>query len=547
MKPWFRLIIFGLVLWLSLLLSACIGPNPQPQTSLPKVPQHVMLPASDRADPNGTLVMALSGDPTFFNPILYTDVESGTVADLIFNGLVRVNEKLQFVPDLAASWEVLDQGKTWIFHLRKGVRFHDGIELTADDVVFTFSKILDPKTNTVRRSDYLINGRPVRFIAVDKYTVKAELPESFSPFLSNMTMGIVPKHLLEKEDINTSDFNRKPIGTGPFKFVEYKPSDHVDLVRNDNYFVHSPKLARIYFRIISDANVQLIALRRGEIDEAGIPPKDYASMIRENKVNVFMYDRLGYSYLGFNNRRPPFDDQTVRQAMAYAVDKDIIIKTVLKGLATNAYSPAHPVSWAFNANVEKFPYNPDKAKTLLLTAGYVLRNGILVKDGQPFKFTVLLTKGNPSGEKAAAIIQQQLKTIGVQMEIRLMEWSSLLKIVNSTQKPKQYDAIMMGWGLGVDPDAYSIWHSGEYPAGFNHNGYANRDVDDLLIEGRREMDQQKRKAIYANVYARIAHDQPYLFLWYPRSIVGVSRRVGGLCEPGPAGLFVNIENVFVTR
>jgi len=491
--------------------------------------------------------MTLAGDPTYFNPILYTDSESGSVVGLLFNGLIKVNEDLAIVPDLAEKWETKNNGKEWIFHLKKGVLFHDGIELTADDVVYTFQKILDTTTNTVRRSDYVINGKPIAFKKIDKYTVRCVLPETFAPFLLSMGMGIIPKHLLEKENINTADFNRNPIGTGPFKFKTYKTADNVLLVRNDTYFGRKPLLAKIYFKIISEANVRLIALRKGEIDYATVPPKDFEKIKAENKVNVFVYDQLAYTYLGYNYRKPPFSDVRVRQAIAYAVDKRWLIKSIMKDLATPVYSPSHPLLWSHNDNVNKFLYSPEKAKQLLSQAGWKLSNGILKKDGKPFVFDIYMSKGSTTAEKAATKIQQDLKKMGITMNLRVLEWSSLLKIINAPKDPKGYDAVMMAWSLGLDPDSYGIWHSSEYPKGFNHNGYKNKEVDKLLVKGRQVIDQAARKKVYARIYDLIAQDQPYLFLWSPKDVAGVSRRVGGLSKPGPAGLFVNIEDVFVTK
>lgn len=529
------------IIILSLFITAC---SKAPEK---KVEHQNILPQIENADPNGTLVLALSGEPTFFNPLLYTDSESGKVVDLVFNGLVKVDEKLEIIPDLAESWKASKDGKVWAFYLKKGIKFHDGRELTAEDVVFTFNKILDIKTNTVRRSDYIINGKPIKFSASDKYTVKAVLPEPFAPFLVRMSMGILPKHLFEKEDINKSKYNQNPVGTGPFIFVRYKTADHVKLERNENYFGRIPLLKEIFFKIIMDSNVQLIALRKGEIDMAGIQPKDLEMMETENRVNIFKYDRMLYSYFGFNCQKAPFDNVNVRRAIAYAIDKKALIETVTKGLASPAYSPTHPISWAYNPEVEKYEYNPAKAKEVLISQGWGLVDGKMVKDGQPLTFHVYIAKGSKASEKTVTMIQFFLKQIGVGLEIRILEWSSLLKIVNAVEGPKAFDSIMMAWSLGIDPDSYSIWHSSQYPKGFNHNGYVNKEVDSLLEHGRRELDREKRAQIYGRMYEVIASEQPYYFLWYPKSIAGVSRRVGGLSEPGPAGIMLNIEDVFVTK
>ncbi|MDD5382238.1 MAG: peptide-binding protein [Candidatus Margulisbacteria bacterium] len=484
-------------------------------------------------DPEGVLRFSLGGEVSVLNPILSTDTVSSAVEGVIFTGMVTFNESLEPVPDLAKSWDVSSDGKIWTFHLRRDVKWHDGVPLTADDVVFTFNSILDPKVNSVRRSDYIIDGQPIRFKAVDKYTVQAILPKPFAPFLIHAAMSIIPKHLLAGKDINTAAFNRKPVGTGPFIFKEWQTGDHVTVVRNPNYYLGKPLLKEIIYKIIPDENSALVALEAGEIDEAGIPPKDYTRMKAVKGINVYESDVLLYTYLGFNLANPKFTDKRVRQALAYATDKKQLVNLILRGLGTPAYAPSAPISWAYSDRVPKYQYDPEKAKKLLKEAG--------VKD---LEFTILVNQGNKEREKAAVILQQQYKKIGVKVKIRVMEWSAILKIVNANKDPKDFEAVIMGWSLGLDPDGYSIWHSSQYPQGFNFIKYKDPLVDKLLEEGRTTVDKGKRKQIYAKLWKAIAEDQPYVFLWYPKAIAGVNDRVGGLSKPGPAGLFLHIEKVY---
>ena len=201
-----------------------------------------------------------------------------------------------------------------------------------------------------------------------------------------------------------------------------------------------------------------------------------------------------------------------------------------------AYCPSAPISWAYSDNVEKYPYDPEKAKQLLKEAG-----------AENLEFTCLVNQGNKEREKAAIILQQQYKKIGVKMNLRELEWSALLKIINKPSAPKDFDAVIIGWSLGLDPDSYSIWHSSQYPQGFNFIKYQNRRVDHLLEVGRTTMEKAKRKKIYAELNRLISVDQPYIFLWYPKAVSAVRDRVGGLSKPGPAGLFLNIEKVFIKK
>jgi len=517
------------LLLLLMLAAGCAGPGPQQAKS-------IRLPSEANADANGRLIFALAGEVSVLNPILSTDTTSSAVEGAIFTGMTRVNEKLEVVPDLAESWQVSKDGKVWTFNLRRGIQWHDGFPFTAHDVVFTFNSILNPKINSVRRSDYIIDGQPIKFKALDNFTVQAILPKPFAPFLARSGMSVIPKHLLEDKDINTADFNRQPVGTGPFKFKEWVTGDHVALVRNDNYYLGKPKLAEILYKIIPNENSILVALEAGEVDEAGIPPKDYTRMKAKAGINVFEYDSLVYTYLGFNLANPKFQDKRVRQALAYATNKKQLVSLIFKGLASPAYAPSAPISWAYNDNVPKYEYDPEKAGQLLKDAG-----------AQNLEFTILVNQGNKEREKAAVILQQQYKKVGVKVNIRVMEWSALLKIVNAPTGPKDFEAVLMGWSLGLDPDSYSIWHSSQYPRGFNFVDYNNPEVDQLLQLGRVTMDKEQRKQIYAKIWQLIADDQPYIFLWYPKSVAGIRERVGGLSEPGPAGLFLHLEDVFVTK
>ncbi|MDD5594475.1 MAG: peptide-binding protein, partial [Candidatus Margulisbacteria bacterium] len=461
-------------------------------------------------DPHGVLRFSLGGEVSVMNPILSTDSVSSAVEGAIFSGLVTVNEKLEMVPDLARSWNVSKDGKVWTFHLRDDVKWHDGVPFSSEDVKFTFDSILNPKVNSVRRSDYIIDGQPIQFKVIDKDTIQAILPRPFAPFLVNAGIGIIPQHLLADKDINTAEFNRRPVGTGPFIFKEWRPGDHVTVVANPSYYLGRPLLESIIYKEIPDENSRLVALEADEIDETDIPPKDHERLKKTKGVNVFEYDALLYTYLGFNQASPKFADRRVRQALAYATDKKQLVDLIFKGLATPAYAPSAPVSWAYSAAVPRYDYDPEKARRLLKEAGK-----------ENLNFTILVNQGNKEREKAAVILQQQYKKIGVNVNIRVMEWSALLKIVNAPKDPKDFDAVIMGWSLGLDPDAYSIWHSSQYPRGFNFVKYNNPEADKLLEAGRTAIEKSKRRQIYAKLWKSIAADQPYVFLWYPKSVVGV--------------------------
>ena len=387
---------------------------------------------------------------------------------------MKVNSDLEIEPDLAESYTISKNGLIYTIKLKPSIFFHDGHPLDAEDVVFTFQTILNPKTNTVRRSNYQINGKNIRFESIDSLTVKISLPEPFSPFLTNLTMGILPKHLLENEDINTSDFNRNPIGTGPFKFVDWRPSQYVKLERNDQYFYKKAKVPGILMKIIPDKNTARISLQKGEIDiEGGVQAKDVKLLEKETHLNLYDYYSLGYTYIGLNLTKEPFNNRQFRLALSHAINRESIVKSVLRGYGKPSILPSSEELWAYPDNtraINVYGYNPEKSKQLLMEMGYTFNesSGYFEKDGQILSFTLMTNKGNKYREKTAQIVQRFLENVGIKVSIQLMEWSAFIKVMNDTTA---FDAIIIGWGLGIDPDGYSIWHSSQFPTGFNYIGY----------------------------------------------------------------------------
>ncbi|MGE4169712.1 MAG: peptide-binding protein [Candidatus Margulisiibacteriota bacterium] len=494
-----------------------------------------------------TLTFHLSAEPGNLNPLLYTDVYSGTVCDAVFNGLLKANEDLEIVPDLAESYSVSPDGLTYTFKLKKTVTWHDGKPFTSADVLFTFKTLFDPKTNTVRRSQFIVDGKPIRFSAPDPLTVVATLPKPFAPFLSAMTQAIIPEHLLKTVDVNKAAFNRQPVGTGPFVFVEWKPGQFVTLKRNPHYFGNLAKSETLRFKIIPNTNTTLLALKKGEIDEASdLQPQDFEALQSDRNLATYKLPQLRYTYIGFNLKHPLLSQLAFRQALALAINKDAIVASVLKGYGQPAELPQSPYAWSYPKTAKAlYPYNPTESKKHLKTLGFVFnpKSGYFEKNGKPIELTLITAKDNKRSEKTAEIVQQFFKNVGVKLNIQLLEWQSFLKIITAPQDPKGYDLCMLSWSLNIDPDAYDVWHSSQYPAGFNFVAYHNPSVDQLLEQGRLTVEPEKRKVIYKKAYTQIASDLPYVFLFYPDALSAVSKQLSGLSKPGPAGLFVHLENI----
>ena len=320
------------------------------------------------------MFLHLGGEPTYLNPILSTDSPSSSVEGLIFSGLFRTNSDLELEPDLVETYKVNNEGTRYTFKIKENIKWHDGAPFTAHDVKFTFDKILDKTTNTVRRSGFILDGKPIQFNVINDHTIEALLPKPFAPFLIRMAMGILPKHLLENQDINKSSFNRAPIGTGPYKFKTWQSAQFIHLEKNPNYHFGPPNVQNIIMKIIPDSNTALLALEKGEVDESGIPAKDFSRYSDSTKINIYRYYDLVYTYLGFNLKHPFFSNTKVRKAIAYAVDKEAIVNGVLKSFGIAANIPSSPVLWSYpnEKNIPKFNHDKNKAKQLLSEAGFKL-------------------------------------------------------------------------------------------------------------------------------------------------------------------------------
>ncbi len=497
-------------------------------------------------DPN-TFVEGSIGDARRLNPVIANDSASGAINDQVFNGLVKYDKDIKLVGDLAERWKVSNGGKTITFFLRKGVKWHDGVEFTAEDCLFTYQKLIDPKVATPYSSSFtdIAKAEPI-----GKYIFRVTYKEPFSPALDSWAgMGIIPKHLLEGKDINTDEFNRHPVGTGPYKFKEWIAGQKIVLDVNNDYFEGRPNIDQFIYRIIPDSSTMFQELLSGGVDMMGLTPLQYlrkseTRRIREN-YQKFRYPSNGYTYMGYNLRSPLFSDVRVRQALAYAIDRQSIIDGVLLGLGKPCTGPFSYVSWAYNPHAKSYPYNPRLAREMLREAGWKDTNagGILEKDGMPFSFTILTNQGNNERIRTAEIIQQNLKAVGIDAKIRVMEWQAFLEQIDN----RSFDAIILGWQMSRDPDLYDIWHSSKTKKGeYNFVGYKNPEVDRLLVEGRRTFDIEKRKKIYYRIHEILAEEQPYAFLYVPDALPIVHKRFKGI-EPAPLGIMYNFIKWYVPK
>jgi peptide/nickel transport system substrate-binding protein len=385
--------------------------------------------------------------------------------------------------------------------------------------------------------------------APDRYTFRVTYKEPFSPALESWAMGVIPKHILAGKDLNTDEFNRKPVGTGPYKFKEWTAGQKIVLEANERYFEGRPNIDQYIYRIIPDSSTMFQELLFGGVDFMGLNPLQYLrkSETRRIKENYrkYRYPANAFTYMGYNLSSPLFVDKKVRQALAYAIDRQSIIDGVLMGIGRPCTGPFSHVSWAYNPKVQPYPYDPAKARHMLEDAGWKDRSGdgILEKDGRPFQFTILTNQGNNERIKASEIIQQNFKKAGIDAKIRVMEWQAFLEQIDK----RTFDAIILGWSMSRDPDLYDIWHSSKTKKGeYNFIGYKNTEVDRLLVEGRRVFDVEKRKAIYYRIHEILADEQPYAFLYVPDATPIVHKRFKGI-EVAPLGIMYNFNTWYVPK
>ncbi len=496
----------------------------------------------------GTIVQGSIGDASNLIPMLATDATSASIADLIYAGLVRYDKDLNLVGDLAKSWKISDDGLVITFYLHKNVRWQDGTPFTAYDVLFGFKTITNPKTPTAYAGDFM---EVKKAEVLDPYTFRVTYKQPFAPALSSWgDIVVLPRHLLKGKDITKTPLARHPVGLGPFKLKSWVTQERIELVENPTYFRGRPYLDRYVMRVIPDPATMFLELKTGGIDWMGLSPIQYArqtntKFFKEN-FKKYKYLSFSYTYLGYNLRLPLFKDRRVRQAISYAIDKEEIIRGVLLGYGVIATGPYKPDAWYYNPHVKRYPYNPQKAKALLREAGWVDidGDGILEKDGKKFIFTVLTNQGNSLREKTGEIIQYRLSQVGIKMNIRTIEWTAF---INDFINKHRFEAVILGWTTGEDPDLYDVWHSSKTkPGQLNFIGYKNPQVDKLLVEGRRTFNKEKRKEIYFKFQEILAEDQPYTFLYVPMALPIIHKRFHGI-KPAPAGITYNFIRWWVPK
>ena len=517
-----RVISLLLALVMTVLLVACAK-------------QETPAKSNDENKDESTLVYG-SADYTRINPAMDEHCEINV---LLFSGLTAHDAEDQVVPGLAERWEYDEETFTYTFHIRDGVKWHDGEPFTAEDVKFTIEAIMDPENGAENAPNY----EDVQEITVpDEKTVCFRLAEPNVAFLEYMTMAILPKHLLEGEDMQQSDFFRAPVGTGPYKLESWDVGQAIVMVKNEDYYVGAPHIDKVIFKIVADDNAQAVQLESGELDIALLDPKNAANF--EGKDDFTCYDMTTADYRGilFNFWNDYWtENRDIIPAVCYALDRQAIIDSVLLGQGMPAYSPLQRNIYN-NENVEHYDYNPEKAKEVLENAGCTMgADGFYERNGEKIGFVISVMSGEQDRIDIAQAAAQQLREVGIDCTVEIpaqMDWGGQM-------------ACLIGWGSPFDADdhTYKVFGTDK---GANYSGYSNTKVDEYLTLARQTDDQNVRREYYDKFQEELANDPAFAFICYIDANYVATSKIEGIAKDTVlghhgVGIFWNIQEWTISK
>lgn len=530
------------VLAVFVLMAALSAPSPVPAQAAP---------GTDGSEgygapvDGGRLLLGSIGEPSNLIPYISTDSASHEIAGMLFVAPLRYDKNLKLEPWAAESFEVSPDGRRFVFTLRKGILWEDGTELTAEDVVFTYKLAADPAVGSPYGEDFM---RIAELRVLDRYRFEAVYESYFARAESTFTSAILPKHILEGQDLRSTPFSRKPMGAGPYRLASWEAGTRLTLVASPTYFMGRPHIDEIVYRIIPDTATMFMEMRAGRLDFMGLSPEQYLRQTDtpqwKERYAKYRYLSSAYVYLGFNMEHPFFQDLKVRMAISKAISRDDLVKGALLGQGVAAFGPYKPGTEFYHPTLKPVAQDMEGAARLLAEAGFADSDGdgVLERNGRPFAFTILTNQGNAERILVAIIIQSQLKKLGIRVQVRTVEWAAFIReFVNKGA----FDAVILGWTITPDPDLYQVWHSSQAVAGgLNFTHFRNAELDELLDRGRRTPDSAERLAIYCRVQEILDREQPYCFLYVPYALPVLHRRFKGI-EPALAGITWNIEDWWV--
>ncbi len=474
---------------------------------------------NDGRPDGGSLAYGEYGRPATLDPVTSNEMVSLRITELVFNGLVGIDEKQEIVPELAERWDISKDGQTYVFFLRKDVTWHPrpnepAKAFTADDVIFTYDIMMNPKTITPLKVRYEFIKKAEK---VDDFTVRFTLKRPILNALAKFTFKVIPKHgpsnpaYLTRED----PFVHRPIGTGPYKLKSVSGDGEITLEANDAYFKGRPHVDTIVAKPFADQNIMTQALMFNAIDMIVLVNPRYLPEIQGDKRFVLQpYNALSYSFFGYNQRNPLLADRRVRQAFTYALNRQEMLDSFFGGQGTIISGPFAPGSWAYNLDVAPLPFDPRKAVALLKEAGFSQGpDGIMQKDGKKLSLSlkVPIEKESEAVKRVVLAFKNYLKNVGVDINVEFKEWQAWKEDVFFEH---DFDVIFATWVFDDSADISSLFLTAEIgPWKNNFGGYSNPDVDSLIMESKLTLDYEKRRTLNRKLHAVLAEENPYTFLW----------------------------------
>ncbi len=475
----------------------------------------------------GTAIVSRVSDFDAFNQFVSTDYDTGQVLRyMLYMPLVRLDENMDYEPYLAEEVTESEDGLSLTFRLRDGVTWHDGTPVTADDIVWSVETYMNPALAYANLQYFQFVDRVEK---VDDRTVTFHFTAPHSDALADfLEWEPMPKHLLEgipPQQMRNAPFNRNPVGNGPFRFVSWTPNQQVVFEANPDFVLGRPNLDRVVFRIIPEQTTELTELLTGRLDLIrGFPPAEAARVESSNVARLLTYSSRSYTFLAWNARVPLFEDPRVRRALTLAIDRQEIVDALLYGFGRVATTDVLPFQWQFADDLEPWPYDPARARELLAEAGWTDTNGdgVIDKDGRPFRFVLETNQGNDLREDIIVIIQSDLREVGIDAQPRLAEWNTL----TDRLQDKDFEAVVSGWVVDFkfDPTETLGCAAGVY----NYPSYCNEEADSLVRRALVTLDQEEARPLWRRYQEIIHEEQPYTFLFYLDERLGVSRRLQGV-------------------
>lgn len=527
------IILIALALLLGLTLTGC-GNAKEPAND-----------NSQQAAAGQPLVIAMGADNTGLDPEAVMNNESGYIMAAIYDQLVQYKSgTTEIGPGLADSWDISEDGLTYTFHLHQGIKFQDGTPFNADAVVAWLDRLINKDNpNYYAKRPGIDSYVDFTFHGVDSYkklddnTVQIHMTKPNAEFLNSLAMvwmGVTSPAAVEKYGL---DYYKHPVGTGPFKFVEWVPNDHVTLEANTDYWKGAPKLSKLVYQVIPESSVRLMELQKGTVDVlADVSPADAATLQGDSNINLIKQPGLMVNGVALPTEVKPFNDPRVRQALNYAIDKDSLNKFLFKGLATTMNSPIPPTEWSYDKSLPGYPYNVEKAKQLLSEAGYP--NGF---DATLYVYPNPRSYNPVGGPDLAQALQSDLKKIGVNITIQQLEWGAFLAKVRAQDFS---DMALAGWsGDNGDPDNFidALWGSDQIPSG-NEAHYSNKELDNIISQALATTDHDQRVTLYEQAQKILMDDAPWIYLNYATQIRATSTKVQGMVL-NPTAMFFDMDKV----